>query len=352
MTASSKQSEIDDLKSEMLFLFIKNNMYEQRLRNYSTRFYNLDTRGLNNMEILFQVYEQFIYPTYEMAKADGLLGQIPPFLATLDVGHPLPTRGEGLKPPITFRFISRVLKDIFVKYSKTALSYFNKSNGLRGTNKVTCGRDLTEHNRSTLSRLYDHPDVYRGWLQGHFIKFKKYKKDSSEPDDKIYTVKNPFGISLQQMIVDVPQPRWCILYRSKRDRHDAREEEEEEIMPTPNRANNPFEVLQGDDGEGSAGMAHRGRSQKPSQSGNKDKRHSNSKDRRYSNRSPTKTQWPNTQSGAAGSDHEGYGIPAGMARRQGYGRGHGNYSNLRGRGRGFGSPRASNHSNGSYRNGY
>ena len=335
MAVESKQSEIHDLKSELLYLFIKNNMYEQRLRNYSTRFYNLKTGGMANMDILFFVYQQFILPAYEMARADRCMEQIPPFLATLDVGHPLPTRGEGLCPPITFRFTTRTLKDIFVKYSKTSLGYFNKSNGLRGNSKVTCGRDLTEHNRSTLARLYDHPEVFRGWLAGHTIKYKKFKTGTELPDDKIYTVKNPFGVSLQQMSCEVPAPRWCILYRSKNPRKVEIEEEEggEQGLNNNNQNNNPYRILpqdvEGEEGGGGRGesfaeVAHRSRSRKPSQPHSK--RLSNSNDRRCnsSNKGQQKTQWPS--GGAAGSDREGYGIPNGMARGQGYGRGHGNSS--------------------------
>ena len=330
MAVESKQSDIHDLKSDLLYLFIKNNMYEQRLRNYSTRFYNLKTAGMANMDILFSVYQQFILPAYELARADRCMDQIPPFLATLDVGHPLPTRGEGLCPPITFRFTTRTLKDIFVKYAKTSLGYYNKSNGLRGNNKVTCGRDLTEPNRSTLSRLYDHPEVFRGWLAGHTIKYKKFKKGTQIPDDRIYTVKNPFGVSLQQMGCEVPAPRWCTLYRSKNPRKGEIDEEEGGEQRDNNQTYNPFRVLD-IEGEGRGGgesfaeVAQRSRSRKPSQPHSK--RLSNSNDRRC-NKGQQKTQWP---SGATGSDREGYGIPAGMARGQGYGRGHGNNSSPRGR---------------------
>ena len=351
MAVESKQSDIHDLKSDLLYLFIKNNMYEQRLRNYSTRFYNLKTAGMANMDILFSVYQQFILPAYELARADRCMDQIPPFLATLDVGHPLPTRGEGLCPPITFRFTTRTLKDIFVKYAKTSLGYYNKSNGLRGNNKVTCGRDLTEHNRSTLSRLYDHPEVFRGWLAGHTIKYKKFKKGTEIPDDRIYTVKNPFGVSLQQMGCEVPAPRWCTLYRSKNPRKGEIDEEEGGEQGLNNQTNNPYRFLDVE-GEGAgeeesfAEVAHRGRSRKPSQPNSKDKRLSNSKDRRRSTstKGHPRTHWV---SGAVGSDREGYGIPAGMARGQGHGRGHGNQSSPRSHtGRGYGSQRSRGHNYG------
>ena len=322
---------------------MKQNTYEQRMRNYSSRFYNLDSRNMSNMQILRFIYNHFIHPAFELARHEKMIQNIPSFLSTLDVGHPLPTREEGSqKPPITFRFTSRTLKDVFVKYSKTVLNYYNKQNHLRGKNRISTGRDLTEANRSTMARLHDTPSISTCWLSGHLIKFKKFGPDNETPELKAHTVKNPFGHNIDQMLCDVHEPTWIKSYRSKKERRYDYEEEAKDQGSSNVEVSNLFEILAKErDSSVEKGEPEKNPTPRSSRRRSFSNNHGRSRSRsrapsrgyrREERRAKSGPTWAKitspTYGGAAGGDYEGYWQGRGGFHGRGRGQGYNNRGNF------------------------
>ena len=189
---NTAEEDLADLQVRMLAAEIRDNIREQRDRNYAVRFFNFKSRYTDQRELCFELYTEFIKPAFKVAQQHipHIVDTIPRFLDVWDAGHEVPVRGQdnGDPLPCIFKFATRGYLSIFLDYGVPEIEKFNKK---RKTD-VYIKKDLTAINKSCMSSLHDKVDSF--WITGTNVKYTTY----DEPE-KTVVVTNPLGADFVQM---------------------------------------------------------------------------------------------------------------------------------------------------------
>ena len=249
-------SVLDGLLKDSLHLHIQDNIREQRDRNYTTKFYGYRTRpNVKNIEILQSIYVDFVHPCLLRAHREGELEEVPSFLQTVDIGHPIPTRRKSKRAlPISYKFVSRQVKESFLKHIDSVVQEFNASRGAH----ISYGRDLTSVNKACISRLKSDPAVNEVWMVGTCIKYNLKTQPS-----KTYRVENPLATDRVAMRIPQTGPHWYVPYSGN---HGQRFNHEEDVEGEEGFNNEEFFDAQEVQGE-EVGVKRRGEKEKGAEGG-------------------------------------------------------------------------------------
>ena len=192
---------------------LRDNVTEQRDRNYACRFINFwipeDIKGQDKDQraACFWLYKKFIRPAFEEAqKVHGdMVSRIPAFLDIWDAGHQVPVKNhpDNEPFPFIFKFSTRGYLDMFLEFATSVVKLYNDANG----EVISIRKDLTAVNRTCMSRLHTftvnggESQVQDYWITGTTIKFtyKKKEGDKSKAPPKVFQVNNPFALTPREM---------------------------------------------------------------------------------------------------------------------------------------------------------
>ena len=192
---------------------LRDNVTEQRDRNYACRFVNFwipeDIQGQDKDQraACFWLYQKFIKPAFiEAQKVHGdMVSRIPAFLDIWDAGHQVPVKNhpDNEPFPFIFKFSTRGYLDMFLEFATSVVRLYNEANG----EVISIRKDLTAVNRTCMSRLHsftgdgEEAQVQDYWITGTTIKFTYKEKDGvrSKAPPKVYQVNNPFALTPREM---------------------------------------------------------------------------------------------------------------------------------------------------------
>ena len=183
------RSTLAVVNSEILESQIEINKQEQRQRNYSIKIsgFWVESGSVGNT-----VYQKLILPTLKRAyDLKNPKEELPSYIQTCDIAHVLPTK-PGRIPTIQFKFVTRKIREDFLKHKKAFLLEYNNTN----STSVEIKNDYTALNKACMSKLFENESVESFWMSGTTIKFT-YKNDTS----KIMEVKNPLEDDPGKMII-------------------------------------------------------------------------------------------------------------------------------------------------------
>ena len=189
---------------------LRDNVVEQRDRNYACRFINfwIPEDLLNGPKAqraaCFWLYKKFIVPAFEEAqKVHGdMVKRVPDFLDIWDAGHEVPVKNhpDNEALPFIFKFTSRGYLDMFLEFATSLVVKHNDESG----DSITIRKDLTAVNRTCMSRLHTFTvdgNVQDYWITGTTIKFTYKKRAGEDPNkkSKVFQVNNPFALTPSEM---------------------------------------------------------------------------------------------------------------------------------------------------------
>ena len=220
---------LQELKSHIDYLSVRDNIVEQRDRDKAVRLFNYEVpQDITATELSNKLHEDLFKDMFVQAAKDGLLPSrqvvhldeldengepiikmksvvdLPLPSETVEYTHILPGARPAHLPPgvqprraaripvVIVKLKSRIIKEIVHKYKKNSLDKFNCANNR--SKKVFLVDDLTKVNLNCLNDLKASPKIEEAFVLGGKIRFS-YK---SNPEKKL-TVQNPFAYELSEI---------------------------------------------------------------------------------------------------------------------------------------------------------
>lgn len=203
LALSKNQSEITDIQKRSSIQQLKLEELEQRERSRSIRIYNLTlTKELQSSTSRLgkYLYDAFYLPCLVAAKEQGSLDVIPPLHTVIEYCHKVGNDttnedGTARPAPVICRFTTRLIKYLIVTNKRTILENYNR--GL--VNAVRMVDDTSFAVRQSMGRIRNLEGIATVFFASQRIKFRL----SSNPD-RIYTVKNPLGRTIEDLTTANP----------------------------------------------------------------------------------------------------------------------------------------------------
>ena len=113
------KTAINQLRMNIPYQLIWDNEQHMRNRHKTCRVHGFITNSDSPHNVLTDVYEALVVPSFGAAVKDGLLKSVPPLYACIEYGHKLAPRQDSSGPPVILvKFISRLFSTLFMKYSR------------------------------------------------------------------------------------------------------------------------------------------------------------------------------------------------------------------------------------------
>jgi hypothetical protein len=218
------KKEINCLKMNIPYQMIWDNEQHQRNRHAGVRIHGFATDSNAPHEVLSDVYDALIKPSFTAAIVDRVILAMPSLYETVEYGHKLPRR-EGITgpPAILVKFASRLYAKMFLKYATDVVKKMNKCGSSREgdgddgntvpltTAEVAAasivappllrvGRDLTPQLRKVMTRMYQDEGIEKVRLAGEKIQWRWKGGEAWQ------TCHNPFADDYPTMQIQIFPP--------------------------------------------------------------------------------------------------------------------------------------------------
>lgn len=234
------KTAINQLRMNIPYQLVWDNEQHMRNRHKSCRIHGFNSVHDTPHQILSDVYDKLIVPSFNAAVKDGLLKSLPPLYACVEYGHKLPPRQDSNGPAvIIIKFISRLFSQLFLKYSRDVVKKMSckpqpqparddDNEGVSAvpvnyaavaapavddkasSTKLRVGRDLTPILRSVMTSMFADKGIGKVRLAGEKIQWKwsegSESSESSTVGSTWLTCHNPYAKSYTDMQIKVVQP--------------------------------------------------------------------------------------------------------------------------------------------------